>query len=140
MEITVQVPSVFLGTAHPEADNGAPQVLAPPPTTAVGIVSEPCRVRAGPGPSAHDGHDQLAPWGVANRGRPEASGDLPQRRSTRKAAPAPTTTVTTMVPQCHLRQASPVHVVVYIAPASAVSHAAHAQVDPCRRARPSNPT
>ena len=35
--------------------------------------------------------------GVANRGRPEASGDLPQRRSTRKAAPAPTTTVITMV-------------------------------------------
>ena len=63
MEITVQVPSVFLGTAHPEVDIGAPQVLAPPPTTAVGFVSGPCRVRAGPGPSAHDGHDQLAPVG-----------------------------------------------------------------------------
>ena len=31
----------------------------------------------------------LRPWGVANRGRPEASGDLPQRRSTGRLLPLP---------------------------------------------------
>ena len=66
-------------------------MLAPPPTTAVGIafrtLPSTCRTR----PSAHDGHDQLAPWSVAvdaqkpqvtyrsggGRLAPEASGDLP---------------------------------------------------------------
>ena len=41
MEISGQVPPVFLGTAPPVAGIGAPHVMAPPPTTAVEVIQGP---------------------------------------------------------------------------------------------------
>merc|ERR1712107_273654 len=41
MEIHGQVAPVFLGTAPPVAGVGAPQVMAPPPTTAVEVMQGP---------------------------------------------------------------------------------------------------
>ena len=146
VEIHGQVAPVFLGTAPPVAGVGAPQVMAPPPTTAVEVMQGPPEyvqgaARPATTVTARDPQIYTAPAArppqvmsiapapavvlptvTARKPQVTTAATVYQKGTVTYTAPAAATTVTTMAPAMPATTvvATPAPIVEYIAPAPAV--------------------